>query len=96
MFAVVVRFHINAADLKQFLQLMHQNAAQSLRDEQDCHQFDVCTDPARPNEVFLYERYSDAAAFQNHLNMPHFKQFDAAVGPMIASKDVCTYGEVSQ
>jgi autoinducer 2-degrading protein len=96
MFAVVVTFQVNAADLEQFLPLMHQNAEQSLRDEPECHQFDVCTDPARPNEVFLYELYSDAAAFQQHLSMPHFKQFDTAVAPMIAAKDVRTFAEVAQ
>lgn len=94
MFAVVVTFQIKPADWASFLPLMADNAATSLAQEEGCHRFDVCTDPARPHEVFLYELYTDAAAFDAHLSSAHFKMFDAAVGPMIASKDVATYSEV--
>ena len=70
------------------------NARTSLAEEPGCHQFDVCTDPARPDEVFLYERYTDRAAFDDHLASAHFKAFDARVAPMIAAKEVRTYHEV--
>lgn len=93
-FAVCVSFHIHEDSISAFLPLIAENAAQSLRDEPGCLQFDVLTDPARPGEVFLYERYTDAAAFDVHLATAHFKSFDAASAPMIASKSVSTYGQV--
>ncbi len=93
-FAVCVSFHIHEDRTSVFLPLIAENAAQSLRDEPGCLRFDVLTDPSRPGEVFLYELYSDAAAFDTHLATAHFKAFDAASAPMIADKSVTTYRQV--
>ncbi|CTQ52849.1 Autoinducer 2-degrading protein LsrG [Roseibium album] len=95
MYAVTVLFKINEGRQDEFLPLMIENAKLSLKDEPGCRQFDVCTDPARPGDVFLYEIYDDAAAFQAHLQTPHFKSFDANVSDMIAAKTVGTYAEVA-
>lgn len=95
MFAVCVTFRIVKDAMPAFLPLMHDNAQTSLTQEQRCHRFDVLTDPARPDEVFLYELYADSDAFQTHLASAHFKAFDAAVAPMIAAKDVRTFTEVA-
>ncbi len=96
MFAVIVTFNVKKGAMDRFLPLMLSNAATSLGGEQGCHQFDVCTDPNRPNEVFLYELYTDAAAFDAHLKTSHFGAFDAAAAGMIESKDVKTCQEVHQ
>jgi (4S)-4-hydroxy-5-phosphonooxypentane-2,3-dione isomerase len=95
MYAVTVLFKINEGRRDQFLPLMIENARLSLQDEPGCHQFDVCTDPARPDDVFLYEIYDDVAAFKAHLQMPHFKSFDANVSEMIDEKTVWTFSEVA-
>lgn len=91
MFVITVRFAIHADALEAFLPLMMSNAAQSRADEPGCRQFDVCQDPDTPTAIFLYEVYDDAAAFQDHLLSAHFKAFDKATAPMIASKDVQSY-----
>lgn len=96
MYAVVVTFEIESSALSAFIPLMKQNAETSLRDETDCHQFDVCTDPSRPNHVFLYELYTDKAAFDAHLASPHFIAFSDATSAMINDKTVNTYTEVTQ
>lgn len=94
MFAVTVTFKIKPGYWDRFLPLMRNNAQNSLREEPACRQFDVCTDPERAMEVFLYELYDTAAAFQDHLKSDHFRAFDAAVADMIESKHVATYGTV--
>lgn len=94
MYAVVVTFQIKPAQMRRFLPLMIANAAASRRNEPGCHRFDVCTDPARPQEVFLYELYTDRAAFDAHLSSNHFKAFDQTVAAMIASKTIQTYEQV--
>lgn len=94
MFAVVVTFKIKAGMINQFMPLMLENARASLRDEPGCHQFDVCTDGAQPDSVFLYEVYSNLAAFEAHQQTPHFQQFGKTGGSMIESKDVRTFGQV--
>ncbi|MEX3017579.1 putative quinol monooxygenase [Gymnodinialimonas hymeniacidonis] len=94
MYAVVVTFKLKPGQAKAFLALMRDNAATSLSTEEGCHRFDVCTDPARPEEVFLYELYDDRAAFDTHLASAHFQTFDTTAGPMISSKSITTYAQV--
>lgn len=95
MYAVVVTFQIRPDDMAAFMPAMLENAATTLAKEDGCHQFDVCTDPDRSGEVFLYELYTDRAAFDVHLASPHFKSFDALVGPMILFKVAATYARVA-
>lgn len=96
MFAVTVLFEIKPGHEGEFLPLMTANAQASLKEEPGCRQFDVCADPDRPHEVFLYEIYDDETAFKEHLQSPHFKSFDAAVSQMIARKTVQTFTKVMQ
>ncbi|MDU9002904.1 putative quinol monooxygenase [Sedimentitalea todarodis] len=94
MFAVVVTFRIKPEYNGAFLPEMLQNAATSLAMESGCHRFDVCTDSARPEEVFLYELYEDRSAFDTHSTSSHFVEFDAKVARMVTSKEVRTYDQV--
>lgn len=94
MFAVTVTFKIKEGEMSNFLSLMENNARLSLERERGCHRFDVCTDPGREDEVFLYEVYSDRAAFDLHLMSDHFLSFDKEVSEMIASKSVATFERV--
>ncbi|MEO0676101.1 MAG: putative quinol monooxygenase [Pseudomonadota bacterium] len=96
MFAVVVTFEIAASQMETFLKLVTENARASLAHEPGCHVFDVCTDPQRSGEVFLYELYDDEAAFAAHLKSPHFASFDSVIGEMVVAKDVRTYGTVAR
>lgn len=95
MFAVCVKFQISENQMADFMPLMIANAQASLTQEQGCHRFDVLTDPARPGEVFLYELYQNAAAFDAHLATGHFKSFDANTAGMIKTKDIATYADVA-
>jgi len=52
---------------------------------------DVCAALDNLNQVFLYEVYESAKAFQAHLAMPHFKTFNALTAPWVESKTVCLY-----
>jgi len=96
MYAVTVTFTLNPGRASAFLPMMRDNARTSLDREPGCRQFDVCTDPDRPDVVFLYELYDDRAAFDAHLAAPHFQSFDAATQGMVAIKDVVTFAEVWQ
>ncbi|WP_421724996.1 putative quinol monooxygenase [Bauldia sp.] len=91
MFAVCVSFEIDPAQVHAFRPLMQAQARNSLDREPECLRFDICTDPARPTEVFLYELYVDAAAFATHLETEHFRSFNAAIAAMVVSKDIRTF-----
>lgn len=94
MFAVVVTLQVKDGQMPEFLPAMMENARASLA-EPACQRFDVCTDPDRPNEVFLYEIYDDAAGFDAHLQTSHFKTFDAFAGPLLSAKELRTYQTVA-
>ena len=94
MFAVVVTLKFDPSTEEEFMPLMRENARATLHDEPGCRQFDICTDPERPGEVFLYETYDDAAAFQAHLKTPHFLKFDSAVQHLVTGRDVRTFAQV--
>lgn len=96
MYAVCVTFQIKPEHMTDFMPLMVRNAETSLLAEGGCRQFDVLTDAEKPGIVFLYELYTDRAAFNLHLRSAHFKTFDAAVADMIAAKDVQTWDTVTR
>jgi len=96
MFAVCVTFQLETGRAEAFLPLMQENAQTSLQDEPGCQQFDVLTDANKPDKVFLYELYTDKAAFDTHLASRHFQKFDAAVANMIAAKDLQTWDTIAQ
>ncbi len=91
MIAVTVTFQIHEGQIEAFLPLMVENARLSREVEPGCQFFDVCRDGS---EVFLYELYDDRDAFAAHLEMAHFKSFDAAVADMVADKPVRIFDEV--
>lgn len=95
MFVVTVTFVVKPGRMADFLPPMLNQAASSLALEPGCRQFDVCTDPADPEAVFLYEIYDDRAAFDLHLASAHFTRFDAAVADMVAGKTVRTWHRVA-
>ena len=94
MLAVVVEFQIDPAHAQDFRQAIVANASQSLAVEPGCRQFDVCCDPGAPNLIFLYELYDDEAAFQAHLQSPHFLEMDARTAAWVTSKRVWRYHRV--
>ncbi|SFR46224.1 putative quinol monooxygenase [Litoreibacter janthinus] len=96
MFAVVVTFQIAPDQLAQFMPAMLSNAQTSLSLEAGCKQFDVCTDPERAGEVFLYELYDDEASFNAHTSSTHYAEFQKAIDGMIVSKDVRFFQQVQQ
>jgi quinol monooxygenase YgiN len=94
MFVVTVTFQIRAGHEEAFRAAVLDQARNSLRLEPDCQQFDVCRSPDRPGEVFLYEVYASAAAFDAHQKTDHFAAFGARVKDMVETKTVTTWERV--
>lgn len=86
MFVVTVTFEAKPGRAAAFLARVQRQAAESLTRETGCLRFDVCTDPKRPERVFLYEIYAGEPAFEAHLASPHFEAFDRDVKPMIEGR----------
>ena len=95
-YAVTVTFDIKPGRMEEFMEHILFNARSSLRDEPGCRQFDVCTDPSRPDTVFLYELYDDLAAFEAHQTMPHYKATGPKVADLVADKTLLTFAHVDR
>ena len=91
MFVVAVTFALVPGGAASFLPAVLENARLSLADEPGCRRFDVCVPEGGADEVFLYEIYDDAAAFDAHRRMAHYAAFNEAIEGLVASKDVRRY-----
>ncbi len=91
MFVVTVSFVLKPDKRESFLQLILENARQSVSQEPGCQRFDVCENPDKPEEIFLYEVYDDHEAFKAHKTMQHYLDFSAGVAGMVADKSAQTF-----
>ncbi|MFQ5973223.1 MAG: putative quinol monooxygenase [Alphaproteobacteria bacterium] len=91
-FAIWVVFELEPNAFDPFHDLVVENARTSLRDEPGCRRFDVLVpDGDARDRVALYEIYDDEAAFQAHLEAPHFQRFDAAVRHLVRERRIERY-----
>ena len=94
MYVVTVEFIVKAEHVPEFRREMCVNASTSREEEPGCLQFDVCAPPGDPTTIFLYEVYTNRAAFDAHLATAHFRAFDATVGSWVTGKTVRTYERI--
>lgn len=94
MYIVTVEFDILPGRMPEFMEAVKAQARTSLEEEPLCYRFDVCRPHGEENTVYLYEVYRDAAAFELHLETPHFAGFNADTGEMINNKSVRTMDKI--
>jgi len=88
MYIITVEFTIAESHLENFMVAMKQQAANSLKLEADCHQFNIAMAEKADSQILLYEMYSDRAAFEAHLASDHFASFNETVSDWIIDKSV--------
>lgn len=91
MFVVAVEFETYEWCTAEFKQALLKQAQASLLKEADCHRFDVSTNPDVPEEFFLYEVYTTASAFEDHLKTSYFREFDSKTESWVKLKKIKTY-----
>jgi quinol monooxygenase YgiN len=72
MYMIIAPIQIKEGHRDAFIEAMLDDARGSVANEPGCLRFDVIQDGADPNRIWLYEAYTDEAAFQAHLQTPHF------------------------
>lgn len=72
MYVIIAPIQIKEGFKEKFVEAMLDDAKGSVHNEPGCLRFDVIQDAADPNRIWLYEVYVDEAAFQAHLEAPHF------------------------
>ena len=88
MHVITVEFVAQPGHEEDLLTRVRRQAADSLAQEPECLQFDVCVDPKTPGRIFLYEVYRSEAAFQGHLDSAHYRAFNTDTADWIAAKTV--------
>lgn len=78
-FALIVDVHVPAENRDKLLAVALEDAKCSVRDEPNCHRFDVLVPNDTDDRLALYEIYTDEAALDFHRQTPHLKKWRAAV-----------------
>lgn len=86
MFVILVEFVANEGHEQALHNRLMEQAADSLANEENCHQFDVCADPEDPSHFVLYEVYSSQDDFQYHITTEHYARFAEDTKPMVKAK----------
>lgn len=92
MYAVTVTLDVKPGRMAELLPLMQENARMSLEDP-GCARFDLCRDPARPDQLFLYELYADLAAFEAHKASEHYNRLGPQIGPLVDGRSLFTWSD---
>ena len=79
MFAIFVTINVKPEHVDAFIEASVGDAQGSTRDEPGCFRFDMHQDPEIRSRFYLYEVYRDEAAFQAHLETPHFLEWRETV-----------------
>lgn len=87
MYCLLLKTQLKPGSLEAFMEAMRINAAASVRDEPGCLVFDVLRDRSDPDRVWLYEVYTDEAAFVAHMQTSHFLASRPLVEPLILRQD---------
>jgi quinol monooxygenase YgiN len=90
-FVVLAEFGLKPGTRERFVELVSRNAAASVADEPGCRRFDVMTPRDGADRVVLYEIYDDEAAFEAHLQTPHFAEFRRMTADLVADRSVEKY-----
>ncbi len=85
-FAIFVTVKLKPGMGEAFRPHILENATAAVRDEPECHQFQVLTGEDDPDTYFFYEVYSRPEALDHHREQPHYKKFIAATQEMMAER----------
>lgn len=93
-FVLTVDFEVRPEHVDRFIELISENARQSVAAEPGCLQFDVMRSRSTPNRITLYEVYVDLAAFDVHKTMPHVAAFFGKAKDMILGQSFHQFDRV--
>ena len=72
MYVIIAPVQMKEGHKEEFIEALVDDARGAVNDEPGCLRFDVTQDAADANRLWVYEVYQDEAAFQAHLQAPHF------------------------
>lgn len=91
MYSIFVVIDVAEKDIDAFMNASYGDAEGSVRDEPGCLRFDIHRDTSVATRFYLYEVYTDEAAFQSHLETPHFLKWQGEVESMFSNDPQITH-----
>lgn len=93
---VIAELEVKPERLAAFVALARSFAAECLRREPGCRQFQVVRLESTPHHVLFFEAYDDAAAFDAHRASGHLLRFKAAFQDMVRGEQPLRQGQREQ
>lgn len=87
-FAIFVTLTIKPGSFDVWKAAALENATAAVRDEPECHRFEVITPEEGGETVHYFEVYTDAAALEAHREYPHFKKYVEATADLTLSRNI--------
>jgi autoinducer 2-degrading protein len=79
MYVILAPIQIASGFRDRFVEAMIEDARDSVANEEGCLRFDVIQDAGDADRIWVYEVYTDEAAFQHHMTTPHFLKWKETV-----------------
>ena len=93
-YCIAVRWTITPGE-EATVRALAQSMLEPSNAEPGCDAYILHTDAADPSALFLYEQYTDAAAFQAHCDSPHFVSIVAGqIFPLLSDRRLEIYQSV--
>jgi len=85
-FALLVSLRVQPSAAEDFRERILIAASAAVREEPDCHRFDVAQDEEDPAHFVLFKVYTDGAALEHHHTTPHFLAFSEYAKDVVLEK----------
>lgn len=92
MYALFAKLTVKPEQIDRFLKYLEADVV-GTRKEPGCTHFDVVRDEKTSNVFYVYEVYSDRAAYAEHKNAPYFQAFFSEAGDTLAAPPEGFFGD---
>jgi len=91
----LAELEIDPRQIDAFTTAVREVGQVSVRAEEGCLALYAVADSDNPSRVHVFEIYRDSAAYQAHLQTPHFQRFRATTNSMVLSRKLLDATPVS-
>ena len=84
----ISRIEVDPAHLPEYLALVTECGRESMAKEPGVYLMYSMQEKARPDRIAILEIYADRAAYEHHIQTPHFQKYKKQTGKMVRSLEL--------
>jgi quinol monooxygenase YgiN len=84
----LAKIQVDPSQLEQYNSALKEQMATAVRTEPGVLTYYAVADKSDPSHITILEIYADIAAYQSHIETPHFKKYKATVQHMVKSLEL--------